>query len=138
MRPSGADLAVNANLVLADTTLDAKLVLSGPERPDAPAGMRPEVTITLKGPFDAPKRTLDTAAFANWLALRNVDQQTKRIDALEQGREVPTNSQVRPAVPTVVPPRATTPARPRPTSPSLSYGGQTPPRPPLDIRPPGL
>jgi hypothetical protein len=40
----------------------------------------------LKGPINAPKRTIDAAALANWLALRAVEQQAKKLDALE-GRE---------------------------------------------------
>jgi len=41
----------------------------------------------LRGPVDTPKPTLDVAAFSNWLALRAVEQQSKRIDALEAARE---------------------------------------------------
>ena len=35
-------------------------------------------------PVEAPKRTLDVAALANWLALRAADEKTKRVDVLEQ------------------------------------------------------
>src|SRR5262249_57739993 len=83
----GIDVGVSGSALLADDTIDAKLPLSPPERPDAPAGTRPEVTITLRGGTDAPKRALDVTAFFNWLALRAVDQQSKRIDALEAARE---------------------------------------------------
>jgi hypothetical protein len=78
---------VSGSALLADDTIDARLTLSAPERPDAPAGTRPEVTITLKGATDAPKRVIDVTAFFNWLALRSADQQSKRIDALEAARE---------------------------------------------------
>jgi len=83
----GADVGVSGSALLADDTIDARLTLSPPERSDAPAGTRPEVTITLKGATDAPKRALDVTTFFNWLALRAVDQQSKRIDALEAARE---------------------------------------------------
>ena len=52
----------------------------------SPLNARPEITIALRGPVNAPKRTIDAAALANWLALRAVEQQSKKLDALE-GRE---------------------------------------------------
>jgi len=67
------------------------VTLVGPERADAPGGIRPEVGIAIKGPLAMPKRSLDAAAFANWLALRAVEQQTKRLDALESGRDIPSS-----------------------------------------------
>jgi large subunit ribosomal protein L24 len=42
----------------------------------------------LKGPIDAPKRSIDVAALSSWLALRAVEQQSKKLDVLE-GREPP-------------------------------------------------
>jgi large subunit ribosomal protein L24 len=57
--------------------------------------------IALKGPLDAPKRTIDVAALASWLALRAVEQQSKKLDVLE-GREPPPSppkSEAAPAVP---------------------------------------
>src|SRR5262249_37010191 len=58
VKAQGADVGVSGSALLADDTIDARLTLS-PERPDAPAGTRPEVTVTLKGATDAPKRALD-------------------------------------------------------------------------------
>src|SRR5262249_27722707 len=49
VRAQGADLALSANVVLTEDALDARLVLTGPARPDAPGGTRPELAITLKG-----------------------------------------------------------------------------------------
>ena len=39
-----------------------------------------------------PQAPLEVASLANWLALRAVDQQTKKIDALESAREIPTTT----------------------------------------------
>jgi large subunit ribosomal protein L24 len=91
MRPcvQGADLALSGSYYLVEGTIDGRLMLKGPEGAGGPAGTRPELTIVLKGPLEAPRRTLEVAALANWLALRAVDQQTKKIDALESGRELP-------------------------------------------------
>jgi large subunit ribosomal protein L24 len=44
------------------------------------------VVIALKGPLEAPKRSVDVAALASWLALRAVELQSKKLDVLE-GRE---------------------------------------------------
>ena len=50
--------------------------------------MRPDVVIALKGPIETPKRTIDVAAFSNWLAVRAVEQQSRKLDVLE-GRAPP-------------------------------------------------
>jgi large subunit ribosomal protein L24 len=148
----GADVGVSGSALLADDTIDARLTLSPPERPDAPAGTRPEVTITLKGATDAPKRAIDVTAFFNWLALRAVDQQSKRIDALEAAREAAREAQkdqgsknqapkepaaASRAVPstTATTPQSPPAARPRPTNQPPASGSPRPQQ-PLDLRPP--
>jgi hypothetical protein len=76
----GSELALIARINLIESDLDARLALS------AAAGTPPEIIVTLKGPVSAPKRSVDVAAFASWLALRAVEQQSKKLDVLE-GRE---------------------------------------------------
>jgi large subunit ribosomal protein L24 len=83
-RASGADLAIAANVDLADGSLDATLTLTG--TPTVGAGIRPAVFVSLKGPFAGPKRSVDATALAGWLALRSVEQQSKRIEAMEKAR----------------------------------------------------
>jgi large subunit ribosomal protein L24 len=85
-RAQGADLAVGGSVDLADGTLEARVLLFGTGGASSPVGARPEITIALRGPISAPRRTIDAAALANWLALRAVEQQSKKLDALE-GRE---------------------------------------------------
>ncbi len=77
----GSELALNARLNLIESDLDARLVLT--PGASSPTNLPPEITVTLKGPVSAPKRALDVAAFASWLALRAVDQQSKKLDVLE-------------------------------------------------------
>ena len=86
VRAQGADLTVGGSVDLAEGTLEARLLLFGPGGAGSPINTRPEITIALKGPINAPKRTIDAAALANWLALRAVEQQSKKLDVLE-GRE---------------------------------------------------
>ncbi|HEY1364597.1 MAG TPA: AsmA-like C-terminal region-containing protein [Xanthobacteraceae bacterium] len=87
VQAKGADLGLAGIVDLREGTLDARLTLQG-----TPAGFRsgaaPQVVIALKGPISAPKRTVDVAALASWLALRAVEQQSSKLDVLE-GRQPP-------------------------------------------------
>jgi large subunit ribosomal protein L24 len=85
-RAQGADLAVGGSVDLAEGTLEARLLLFGRGGANSPINARPEITIALRGPISAPRRIIDAAALANWLALRAVEQQSKKLDQLE-GRE---------------------------------------------------
>jgi hypothetical protein len=148
VRAKGADLQTRATIDLAGGTIDARLLLSGVAA--APDNSRPEVAISLRGPIGTPKRTLDVAAFANWLALRSINERSKRIDALETGREIP----LAPAQPDdpapspgTPPPREVSPEAPPPRAPAEVPKSATRPRPkaqviqpppqapPTDIRP---
>jgi large subunit ribosomal protein L24 len=111
VRAQGADLAVAGGVNLSEGVLDARLTFSGVAGASAPGDSRPEILVALKGPVNAPKRTIDVAALASWLALRAVDQQSKKLDLLEgqskkldmlEGREPPPP----PASPPSVPPPA--------------------------------
>src|SRR5262249_51922486 len=73
VRAQRADLAVNGSVNLIDGALDARLTLLGAGGAGATANTRPEVLIMLRGPVDAPKRNIDVAALASWLALRAVE-----------------------------------------------------------------
>jgi large subunit ribosomal protein L24 len=86
-RTQGADLAMSGSLDLADLYLDARLVLAYPGE-SGPIG-RPEITVSLKGDAASPQRAIDSAAFAGWLALRAVEQQSKKLEAIESGRGGP-------------------------------------------------
>jgi uncharacterized protein involved in outer membrane biogenesis len=93
VQAKGAEFSATGSIDLTQSAIDARLTLSGPKVADPPAGGHPDISVSLKGPIDAPKRTLDVAALANWLALRAVDQKARRVDALEQAaREHPPDS----------------------------------------------
>ncbi len=137
-RVSGADLAVSASVGLADATLDATLTLTG--TPVTGMSIRPMVSIALKGPLMAPRRTVDAAVLASWLALRAVEQQTKRLDAMEQAQRDAIAAQP-PAVsapvsaPTAVqapplPPPVTVLPTPRPAAPRAAPRAETSGTPP--------
>jgi hypothetical protein len=161
LRTKGAGLAVSASFDFATSAIDARLELSGPPLDGAPGGSHPEVVLSLRGPLDAPRRTLDVAPFANWLAQRLIEEKAKRIDALEAERRaaIPDPSVVPPAEPpAAAPPETAPPANvppvrespavgSRPTAPPLPDpppraapkappAARAPATPPVDIRPP--
>ena len=82
----GADLLLAGGADLADGSIDARLTLSGPTIAEGSSSIRPEILVALKGPFAAPKRTIDVSALSGWLMLRSVERQAKRIDAMEAER----------------------------------------------------
>ena len=57
IRAKGAELGVTLGLDLSGSAIDARLVLSGAPGSGALEGIRPEIALALRGPFDAPKRT---------------------------------------------------------------------------------
>lgn len=83
-RGVGADLAMSGNVNLSDATLDAQLRLTGTQTTGGT--VRPVIAIALRGPLFEAKRTIDASMLSNWLTLRAVEQQTLKIDQMEQAR----------------------------------------------------
>jgi uncharacterized protein involved in outer membrane biogenesis len=79
----GAQLAASGSLTLADLVLDGRIVLASAG--NVTSAGRPEITVGLRGPVTAPKRSLDIAVLTGWLALRAVEQQSKKLEAIEKG-----------------------------------------------------
>jgi uncharacterized protein involved in outer membrane biogenesis len=97
----GAALSIAGTLDLTDGSVDARLILSGSAEA---AGARPNIFVALKGPLTAPARSVDVSALTGWLTLRAVENQTKRLRAIENvpaqpsGRGMP-NTRQAPALP---------------------------------------
>ena len=83
VEPEGASLSLSGNLDLTRGALDARLVLTGA---DAQDGGKPDVFMSLRGPLPAPGRSIDVSALTGWLTLRAVDQQAKKLEAIERER----------------------------------------------------
>jgi large subunit ribosomal protein L24 len=103
---SDAGLSAASTLDLTDGTMNARLTLTGH---GTAAGARPEIFVSLKGPSNAPARSVDVSALTGWLTLRAVDDQTKRLRTMENAspqqrtRPAPKNqSQQAPALPAPV------------------------------------
>jgi large subunit ribosomal protein L24 len=61
------------------------------------AASRPEIWLFAVGAPNALNRTVDVAALSSWLAVRAIDRETRRLDAIERGEPPP-------ALPASIPP----------------------------------
>jgi hypothetical protein len=77
-------VAIAGNYALGDGSLDLRFDLTGALAADAPHGQRPQLSIALKGPLESPRRTIEVGPLINWLTLRNVEREAKRLEAAEQ------------------------------------------------------
>jgi uncharacterized protein involved in outer membrane biogenesis len=88
-----AGLSLDGNVDLTDSTLDARLVLSGSSEA---AGGRPDIFMALRGPVASPARSIDVSALTGWLTLRAVEHQAKRLKEIEAAQPsaapIPKNS----------------------------------------------
>jgi large subunit ribosomal protein L24 len=75
-----APLSVVSTLDLTDGSLAARVDLSGLHEA---AGARPKIFVALNGPWMAPTRSIDVSALTGWLTLRAVENQTKKLRAIE-------------------------------------------------------
>jgi uncharacterized protein involved in outer membrane biogenesis len=117
LRAKGADLAISARYDLVAEALDARLTLVGPTGIGAPGAGRPEIAISLQGPIESPRRTLDIAALSDWLSTRAIAQNAKRlaaISALPDARPIETPQTSPTAVPPAVPADSVAVAQPLP------------------------
>ena len=79
----GATLSLAGALDLGTGAVDARMTLSALPPAHALIGLRPEISIALKGPLGAPARTLDVSALTGWLTLRAAELQTRRLESIE-------------------------------------------------------
>ncbi|MBR1131687.1 AsmA family protein [Bradyrhizobium iriomotense] len=66
------------------------------------SGAPPEIQLFAAGPPDRLSRTVDLAPLSSWLAVRTIDRETRRLDAIERGEPPPATA----ALPTLVSPDA--------------------------------
>ncbi|MCK1387757.1 AsmA-like C-terminal region-containing protein [Bradyrhizobium sp. 21] len=64
------------------------------------SGAPPEIQLFAAGPPDKMNRTVDVAPLSSWLAVRMIDRETRRLDAIERGEPPPATA----ALPTLVSP----------------------------------
>ena len=81
-----AALSLSGTVDLGSGALDARTSFSAPPTENALIRLRPELSVTFKGPLAAPTRTLDVTALVGWLTLRAAELQTRRIELIEANR----------------------------------------------------
>jgi hypothetical protein len=87
---------------------------------------RPEIQLLAVGTPDALSRTVDVAPLSSWLAVRAIDHETRRLDAIERGEPPP------PAPPPIVLPADGQPPLPEAAlPPAPATKGRDPRRPPV-------
>jgi large subunit ribosomal protein L24 len=128
---AGADLAVAGVFDLTNGTLNARLTLTGA---DAAAGTRPDIFVALNGPFAAPSKTLDVSGLTGWLTLRAIDQQSKKLEAIEAAPDPQPAAPRKPepstqSVPTQTRRSETSPAPARAPAPPRAAAAPAPQRP---------
>jgi large subunit ribosomal protein L24 len=64
------------------------------------SGAPPEIQLFAAGPPDKLNRTVDLTPLSSWLAVRTIDRETRRLDAIERGEPPPATA----ALPTLVSP----------------------------------
>nr|WP_306235168.1 AsmA-like C-terminal region-containing protein [Bradyrhizobium sp. Bra64] len=64
------------------------------------SGAPPEIQLFAAGPPDKLSRTVDLAPLSSWLAVRTIDRETRRLDAIERGEPPPATA----ALPALVSP----------------------------------
>jgi large subunit ribosomal protein L24 len=108
----GADLAMSGVFDLTNGTLNARLVLTGA---DTAAGARPDIFVALNGPLGAASKTIDVSGLTGWLTLRAIDQQSKKLDAIEATPEPKAEAkpEQKPEVKTEAPPPPAAPSKPK-------------------------
>jgi large subunit ribosomal protein L24 len=71
---------------------------------------RPEIQIFAAGTPDALNPMLDVTSLSSWLAVRTIDRETRRLDAIERGEAPPTEPALMPPATAALPPALQPPA----------------------------
>ena len=92
------------------------------------ASSRPEIQLFTAGTPDALDRTVDVAALSSWLAVRAIDRETRRLDAIERGEPPPFSASLPPSA--TAPSDAALPGLPTSEVPIPGRDPRRPPPPP--------
>nr|WP_249148956.1 AsmA-like C-terminal region-containing protein [Bradyrhizobium manausense] len=90
------------------------------------SGAPPEIQLFAAGPPDKLSRTVDLTPLSSWLAVRTIDRETRRLDAIERGEPPPATA----ALPTLVSPEP----EPAPALTDVPMPGRDPRRAPPKVR----
>lgn len=106
----------------------------------------PEIQLFMAGPPGALSPSIDVTSLSSWLAVRAIDRETRRLDAIERGERPPPGPTNLPPSAAALPPARPepTPSKPRPpaAAPAVSHTPAAvsqqvaPLPPPINVRPP--
>jgi len=117
----GAQAIVSGGYDIAADQFDMRATLTSTRH--GAASSHPDLTLFVHGTPDRPQVMTDVSSLASWLALRTIERETQRLDAIERG-----DATARAARPdTVAPPASPPPAPPVPPSPPRSAPEAKPP-----------
>ena len=105
---SGANVIVSGGYDIPADQADIRAALASTQV--GTASSRPEIQLLAVGTPDGLSRSVDIAGLSSWLAVRAIDRETKRLDAIERGEPAP------PPTPAALPP----PAAPAPDAPGAN------------------
>ncbi len=95
---SGANVILSGGYDIPADQADIRAALASTQV--GATNSRPEIQLLAVGTPDGLSRSIDIAALSSWLAVRAIDRETKRLDAIERGEPVP------PPTPAALPPAA--------------------------------
>jgi len=84
---NGANAIVSGGFDIPADQVDIRVALASTA---GPATSRPEIQLFSVGTPDGLNRTVDVTALSSWLAVRAIDRETRRLDAIERGQPPPT------------------------------------------------
>ena len=84
---SGANIIVSGGYDIPADQADIRTALTSTQIGTATS--RPEIQLLAVGTPDGLSRSIDIAALSSWLAVRAIDRETKRLDAIERGEPAP-------------------------------------------------
>jgi uncharacterized protein involved in outer membrane biogenesis len=82
-----ADISGSISLALTDWQLEARLAITGQPRKNAPTAERPAMAVAVRGPLTSARRVVDVTNLIDWVTMRAVDQEAKRLDEAEKERQ---------------------------------------------------
>src|SRR5262249_39783597 len=69
-----------------DWQLDGRFAMTAPPRKNSATAERPVMTVAVRGPLTAARRSVDVSTLIGWATMRAVDQEAKRLDEAEKER----------------------------------------------------
>jgi large subunit ribosomal protein L24 len=132
----GAQAIVTGGYEIAAGRFDIRANLTSTRH--GSAASRPDLALVMEGTPDAPHVATDVSSLASWLALRSIERETQRLDAIERGSAAARASRSGGTAPPSPPSPPV--SQPAPEAPAAAPAPPRPPAaaplpPPVEVRP---